>query len=111
MENKAVINVVATRCRLEVEEKFNKWYDEVHIPLLFKFKEMQEVTRYKILKDTGEYPTYLTLYLFENREDYEEYAASPELAAGREEMAETWKDGGFDIEWRVQYEAVKTWKR
>ena len=111
MENKAVINVVATRCRPEVEEKFNKWYDEVHIPLLFKFKGMKEVTRYKILKDTGEYPTYLTLYLFENREDYEEYAASPELAAGREEMAETWKDGGFDIEWRVPYEAVKTWKR
>ncbi|MDP6142464.1 MAG: DUF4286 family protein [Dehalococcoidales bacterium] len=111
MENKAVINVVATRCRPEIEEKFNKWYDEVHIPLLFKFKGMKEVTRYKILKDIGEYPAYLAIYRFENREDYAEYAASQELVAGRKEMAETWKDGGFDIEWRVQYEVMKTWKR
>jgi len=111
MENKPVINVVATQCKPEVEEKFNKWYDEVHVPLLFKFKGMKKVIRYKIVKDTGEYPTYLTTYEFESRKDSEEYAASPELAAGRKEMAETWKEGGFDIKWRVQYEVMETWRR
>ncbi len=40
MENNLVINMVATRCQPEVEVKFNKWYDEIHIPLLFKFPGM-----------------------------------------------------------------------
>ncbi len=111
MESSPVINVVATQCQPEVEEKFNKWYDEVHIPLLFKFKGMKKVTRYKIVKETEEYPSYLTLYEFESRKGYEEYAASPELAAGRAEMNETWKDGGFEIKWRVQYEALKIWEK
>ena len=33
-----VINMVSTECQPEVEAEFNKWYDEIHIPLLFKFK-------------------------------------------------------------------------
>ena len=111
MENKPVIHVVATQCKPEVEEKFNKWYDEVHVPLLFKFREMKKVTRYKTLKDTSEYPKYLAIYEFESCKDYEEYAASPELVAGRKEMAETWKEDVFDIKWRVQYEAMKTWQK
>jgi len=104
-----VINVVATECQPEVEEKFNKWYDEIHIPLLFKFKGMRRVTRYKILKETEEYPSYLAIYEFESRQAFEEYVNSPELAAGRAEMNETWKGGGFEIKWRVQYETMKTW--
>ncbi len=111
METGPVINVVATQCQPEVEEKFNRWYDGVHIPLLFKFKGMTEVTRYKLLKETDEYPRYLAIYKFESRKAYLEYEISPELAAAREEMKETWKEGGFEIKWRVQYEAIKTCKR
>jgi len=111
MEKKPVVNVVATQCQPEVEEKFNKWYDDIHIPILFKFKGMKKVTRYKILKETEEYPTYLAIYEFESRKAYEEYATSPELAAGRAEMQETWKGAGFEIKWRVQYEALKIWEK
>lgn len=111
MENRPLINVVATQCKPEVEEKFNKWYDEVHIPLLFKFKGMLGVTRYRILQESDEYPTYLAIYRFKSRQAYQEYQNSPELAAGREEMKETWKEGGWEIKWRVQYEEMKTWQR
>jgi len=111
METKPIIHVVATECRSEVEEKFNKWYDDVHIPLLFKFKGMKEATRYKIMNETEEYPKYLTIYEFESKEAYQAYRTSPELAASTEEMKETWKEGGFEVKWRVQYEPMKTWKR
>ena len=109
METKPIIRLVATQCQPEVEEKFNKWYDEVHIPLLFKFEGMKRVTRYKIVNKTEEYPSYLAIYEFESRQAYEEYQTSPELAAGRAEMNETWQGGGFEIKWRVQYETMKTW--
>ena len=40
-----LIHVVATQCQPEFEEKFNKWYNETHIPMLFKHKSMKKVTR------------------------------------------------------------------
>lgn len=111
MEDKPIINIIAIQCQPEVEEKFNKWYDEIHIPLLLKFKGIKEVTRYKIVKETEEYPTYLTIYQFESQKDYEVYETSPELADAREEMNETWKDGCYEVKWRVQYKLGKVWKR
>lgn len=108
METKPIIHIVATRCQPEDEEKFNRWYDEIHIPLLLKFKGIKGVTRYKIIHETEEYPKYLTIYKFESQNAYEAYETSPELAAAREEMRETWKGGGFEIKWRVQYEPMKT---
>jgi len=111
MATTPIINIIATHCRPEVEEKFNRWYDEIHIPLLLKFKGIKEVTRYKIINETEEYPTYLTVYEFESQKAYEAFTTSPEYAAARKEMSETWKEGGFEIKWRVQYEPIKTWKR
>ncbi|MFC1931373.1 EthD family reductase [Chloroflexota bacterium] len=104
-----LINSVATECQPEAEEKFNKWYNEVHIPLLLKFKGIKKVTRYKIVEKSEEHPTYLAIYEFESRQAYEKYLKSPELAAAREEMKETWKDGGFEVKWRVPYDTMKSW--
>ena len=106
-----LINMVATECQPEVEEKFNKWYDETHIPLLFKFKGMKRVTRYKVSEKTEGFPTYLAIYEFETKQAYEDYTKSPELAAAREEMGETWKGGGWEIKWRVPYETLKSWEK
>ena len=111
METKPIINVVATQCQPEDERKFNKWYDEIHIPMLLKFKGITEVTRYKIINESEEYPKYLAIYEFENQNAFEAFQTSPELTAVREESRETWKGEGFEIRWRVQYESIKTWKR
>lgn len=106
-----LINVVGTRCHPDDEARFNKWYDEVHIPLLFKFKGMKKVTRFKAAYEPKEYPKYLTIYEFDSKADFEAFSKSPELAAARAEMAETWKERPFEMVWRVQFEALRTWKR
>ena len=112
METKPIIHIVGTRCRPEDEEKFNKWYDEIHIPLVLKFKGVKEVARYKIINESEKYPTYLAIYKFESQNAYEAYLTSPERAALLKESDETWEKGaGFEIKWRVQYEILKTWKR
>ena len=111
METKPVINVIATQCQPEDEEKFNRWYDERHIPLLLKFKGLKEATRYKIISETDEYPKYLTIYKFDSQKDYEEYQVSPEYAAAIEEMRESWGESGFELKWHVPYETMKTWKQ
>ena len=106
-----VVIVVGISCRPEIEEKFNNWYDESHIPNILKFPKLKKVDRYQILNETEQYPTYLTVLEFENCQVYEEYEKSELLAAERKTIKEFWKDGGWEIEWRVRYELMRTWER
>ena len=106
-----ILHLVAAQCSPEKEEKFNKWYNETHIPMLLKFPGLKKVTRYKQMYEVEEYPNYLTVYQFESKEAFEAYQASPELAAALEESNETWKEGKFETKWRVQYQPLKTWER
>ncbi len=116
----SVINIVGTMCPPETEERFNKWYDEKHIPDLMKFKRMKKVTRYKIsgtstggreipLSITGGkegYPRYLAVYEFENFAVFKEYEESPEALAARKDAAKVMEETGFRVFWRVQYESI-----
>ena len=111
MGDKPIINIVATQCRPEDEEKFNKWYDEVHVPMLLKFRGLREVIRCKIINETEGLTNYLALYQFESQKAFAEYESSPELAAATAERKETWGEEGFSRKWRAQYEIVKTWER
>ena len=111
MGNKPIISVLGTRCKPEREEEFNKWYDEIHIPLLFKFPGMTGVKRWKLLNGNGEYPEYLALYEFENQGAFEAFQTSLEREVAIKEMDETWKEGKFETIWRLQYESLKTWQR
>ena len=115
MEDKSILFIVATECAPEVEEKFNKWYDEVHIPMLLEMKGLKEVRRYKLVTGNGEYPgeypKYMATYKFENLSAYEEFETGSVLNAAREEIAETWKENMFEIKWRVAYEPLRSWLR
>ena len=111
METKPIIHIAATHCHSELEEKFNKWYNEVHIPMSLKFEGLKEVTRYKLISKIEGHLPYLSICRFDNIEAFKAYEVSPERAAASEEMNQTWKYGGFEIEWRLQYELIKNWKR
>jgi uncharacterized protein (TIGR02118 family) len=111
METKPIIYLVASQCHPEDEEKFNTWYNEIHIPLLLKFGGIKKATRYKIVNEAEEYPKYLAIYEFKSQKAYEAYTTSPERAAAMEDLEETWEERGFEIKWRVCYEPIKTWER
>jgi len=111
METGRVLNIVATECEPDQEAKFNKWYNEVHIPMLLKFDGMLGVTRYKLIGGSEGQAKYLALYEFKNQASLEAFQKCDELAAARDEMAQTWKGKSFEIKWRAQYEPLKTWKK
>ena len=111
METKPIIYIVATQCHPENEEKFNRWYNEIHIPMLLKFKGLTKVTRCEIVNESEGLPKYLAIYEFESQKAFEAFRTSPELNAAREEMSGTWQGKGFEVRWRVLYEPMKTWKR
>jgi len=111
MAKARIINIVATECPPEVEAKFNKWYNEVHIPMLMKYKGIKKVTRYKTIVQPGAKQRWLALYEYDNKEDLNGMMGSPELKAVREEMEATWKDQKFEVKWAMAAEPIKTWER
>jgi quinol monooxygenase YgiN len=111
MEAGRVINIVAAECHPEDEAKFNKWYNEIHIPMLFTYDGMLAVTRYRMVGGPEGQARYLAVYEFKDQAALDGFQKSAEMAAAREEMGQTWKARGFDIKWRAQYEPLKTWKK
>jgi uncharacterized protein (TIGR02118 family) len=108
MANKPVISIVTTQCQPQDEEQFNKWYNEVHIPMLRKFKGLKGVARYKAINEPAGLPRYAAIYRFASQKDFEAYEKSSELAAAIKEMQETWGQR-IELTSRVPYELIKEW--
>jgi uncharacterized protein (TIGR02118 family) len=111
MAKARILNIVATECPPEDDTKFNKWYNEVHIPMLIKYKGIKRVTRYKTTEEKGARPKYLAIYEFDNIKELQGMTSSPELKAALEEMQETQKNCKFEIKGATIYEPIKTWGR
>jgi uncharacterized protein (TIGR02118 family) len=106
MAKKHVINIVTTQCPPEDDARFNKWYNEVHIPMLMKYKGVKRVARYKVLDDKG--PQYMAVYHFESMQDFQDFGKSPEFKAAIEEMNQSWPKG-IQITGRQQSELIQEW--
>jgi len=106
MASKPIINIVATQCQPVDEAKFDKWYNEVHIPMLMKFKGLKSVARYKSISESSKSPRFIAIYKYASAKDFEDMNKSPELAAALKEMQETWGQR-IELTSRIQYELIK----
>ncbi len=111
---KHLINIAGTICPAKWDKEFNKWYDEKHIPINMKFKGLMEITRYQLVRFTDtalvkKYPQYITPYRFKDLETFRIWNTSSELTAASQGIVGLFTKWGVKLEWRVQYEATKTW--
>jgi uncharacterized protein (TIGR02118 family) len=106
MAKKPLINVVTTQCPPQDEAKFNKWYNEVHIPMLMKYKGVKAVARYKVVD--SKVPQFIAIYHFDSQQDFEAFGKSPEFKAAIEEMGQSWPKG-IEFTSRQQSELIKQW--
>jgi hypothetical protein len=104
----SAVKIVACECKPELDSKFNKWYNDVHIPLFLKYDGLQKVFRYKKIDPNSELPTYLAIYYYTDKKAMDGMDRSPQFEEAGKEMQETWKEGGFDIKWVVPYEHITT---
>lgn len=108
MAKKQILNIVTTQCQPHEEEKFNKWYNETHVPMLLKFDRIQAVGRYKVINKNTELPQYLAVYKFSDLKAFEDFEKSPELEAAIKEMIDSWGKR-IDTISRIQYVTIKEW--
>ncbi len=99
--------LVWTRCASELEAEFNRWYDEVHIPLLAKGGHIISVRRYKLSGEIeSDQPPYLAVYQFRDVATFKDWLASEVLVDARKEMKDTWGGRDMEIKARAFYEPL-----
>lgn len=109
MSEAMLMTVVASACEPAKAEAFNRWYTEVHVPLLMKYKGIKRAARYQRAGDGPGTPEYLAFYEFESEQALADFQSSPEFGAAMQEMQQSWPDG-LDIKWAANYEPIKTWE-
>ncbi len=113
MEHTPVIRVVMSQVKPEVEKEYVKWFYDIHVPMLLKFKRLRGAASYKLTSGTEspEYYEYMLILEFDNQEGLDAYQASPELVAAQDEAkTHDWR-GLQSVKQRAQYKLVKSWRR
>ena len=106
-----IIQIVASQSSPEKEAKFDKWYTEVHVPMLFEFNGVKQASRYQRIGENEECAKYLAIYEFESKEALESFPRSPEFAAAIDDFEKQREEVGFGIKWAASYELIKSWER
>lgn len=111
MTGNKIIQIVASQSTPEKEEAYNKWYSEVHVPMLFGFKGVKQASRYRLIGDNPDQAKFFAVYEFETNEDFEAFPKSPEFANAIEDFENRKDELGFDMKWAASYELISTIKR
>ena len=121
-----VLMVIGTECSPEWEEEWSNWYNEKHLPDMFKYEGVKRATRYKMRipaeddgitpsekerTGTAGYAPYIALYEFENWEAVKGYHTSEMRNEIVEDWNKNWTPRGARIVWRIFYEPIKTWEK
>lgn len=108
--NQPYLWLVWTRCAPELDAEFNKWYDEVHIPMLTREGHISAVRRYRLSSVVeANQPPYLAVYEFKDEDAFKAWLGGAALADARKEMKQTWDGRDMEIKSRAFYEPVSSW--
>ena len=109
-DKKPYLWLVWTRCAPELDAEFNKWYDQVHIPMLVKGGHILSVKRFKLSSEVeSQQPPYLAVYEFKDVAAFKSWQSSDVLAEARKEMKATWGGRDMEIKSRAFYAPVSQW--
>ncbi len=106
-----LIQIVAAESTPEKDADFEKWYTEVHIPMLFQYEGVKQVSRYRLKVDDKQLSRYLTMYEFDNEQDMAGFPNSPAFAAAVADFEDKKEAVGFTSRWVGVYERIKVWQK
>jgi hypothetical protein len=111
MPSHKLIQIVAAESTPEKDAAFDKWYTNTHIPTLFQFEGVKQVSRYKRKGDDKQLCKYMTIYEFDNEKDLEAFPKSQAFAEAIKDFDTNNDRVGFTSRWFGVYECTKTWEK
>jgi len=106
-----LIQIVAAESTPEKDAKFEKWYREVHVPMLFQYEGVKQAGRYRLKGNDKRCSKYLTMYEFDSEEALSAFPKSEAFAAAIKDFENNKEAVGFTERWVGVYELIKSWER
>ena len=110
MQRPMLLNIIATTCPDDKETEFNRWYNEVHIPMLLEYNGIKCVSRYRLQGDADGQAKFIALYEFESPEALAGLQTSDVLKAAIADLNETWGDTVQLLSNKV-YDLIQSWEQ
>lgn len=110
MTSKPEIDILEQRCREEDEEAVNLWFNNFHMPVLFKSGKVRSIARYKALGGSEGEVRFFTICKYDNSKEFNDFLACPEFAAAGDKSPEMQKvkiQGGAPVHCVL----IKEWSR
>ena len=111
MPSKNIIQIVASESTPEKEAEFNKWYTEVHVPMLFAYEGVKQASRYQRISDYVQGAKFLAIYEFETKEAMDAFPESDVFANAIEDFENNKEALGFTMKWAASYEIIKSYEK
>jgi hypothetical protein len=105
------ILIVASECDAAVEDDYNAWYDEVHLPMFMGYDGLKKASRCRLAGEAPGCARYLAFYEFATAEALAGFSNSEAYAAAVRDFDEKWKNGGFHGKWAASYEVLTSLER
>ena len=107
-----IMQIVASESSPEKEEDFNRWYSDVHLPMLFGYDGVKRASRYRLIGDDFKSNAkFLAIYEFDSRKDMEEFPESQAFKDAIKDFDENNEDLGFKMRWVAAYELISELER
>jgi len=110
MVEKPYLWIVFMHFPSQLEARFNKWYDEVHVPLVTGGGHFSSLTRYCL---TDAVQSNLTKYMavceFRDEETFRDWLVSEARAEAAADTAETWREQDVEFWPKGFYEPYMTY--
>lgn len=113
MSPSPVIWTVGLQCPPGHEDAFNRWYDEVHVPMLLNGGQVARVSRFRLAPDAHDVapgarpcPRYQTIYEFDDAAAFDAWMAGPDRAAAGADKTTTWADNPYEVIWAGRYDLM-----
>ncbi|MBN1188299.1 MAG: EthD family reductase [Dehalococcoidales bacterium] len=90
MSNPQLLSIIETECQSKDAEEFNRWYNDVHIPMLLKSPGVSGVSRFEIAVEAGQPPRFMAVYKFNSEKDIEEFQKSPQTSEAIKDFNDNW---------------------
>jgi hypothetical protein len=74
-----VIDILEARYPKKDAGAIDKWYDEVHFPILFRSNKLRSIARYKVIDSSAEFVRYFIICRYDSENDFEVFKASREF--------------------------------
>ena len=94
----------------DIQERYEKWSDEVYAPMLMKSGKLTGIDQYTIIKEIPDFPIVLSIQSLKNLRVWEEYWNVPEVIAVAKDAQTTWPKYGRENIWGAVYQQLLSFK-